>query len=46
VVAWETHPDWDRLIPPFGWCFVAHTDFWRPHLREHIAIVAQNVTRR
>lgn len=43
-IAWESGPNWDVVIPPFGWCFVAPANFCRPHLREHIAIVAQNVT--
>jgi hypothetical protein len=43
-VAWQSYSDWDAVIPTFGWCFVAHADFCRPHLHEHLALVAQNVT--
>jgi hypothetical protein len=44
LVAWETSPDWDAIIPSFGWCFVAHTDFRRAHLRDHIVLAARNLT--
>jgi hypothetical protein len=44
LVAWETAPDWDAIIPSFGWCFLAQTDFRRPHLRNHLVLAARNVT--
>jgi len=44
LVAWQTRTDWDAVISAHSWCFVAHRDFCRPHLYEHLALVAQNVT--
>src|SRR5436309_1382429 len=44
LVAWETCSDWDAVIPTFGWCFVEHGDFGRRQLKDHIALVARNVT--
>jgi hypothetical protein len=44
LVAWDTFPDWDAVIPTFGWCFVEHGDFRRRQLKDHIALVARNVT--
>jgi hypothetical protein len=44
AVAWESAPDWDVIIPTFGWCFVGREDFWRHHLRDHIVVAARNVT--
>lgn len=44
LVAWETCSDWDAVVPSFGWCFVQHRDFRRSHLKDHIALVAWNVT--
>ena len=44
LVAWETYSDWDAVIPTFGWCFVEHRDFRHRHLKDHLALVARNVT--
>jgi len=43
-VAWETFSDWDAVIPSFGWCFVEHRNFYGRRLKDHIALVARNVT--
>lgn len=44
LVAWETFPNWDVLIPAHGWCFVANRDFCRRHVHDHIVVAARNVT--
>ena len=44
LVAWERYSEWDAVIPTFGWCFVEHRDFVHRHLKDHIALVARNVT--
>jgi len=43
-VAWESAPNWDLAIEPFAWCFVEERDFCRPHLRDHLAVAARNIT--
>lgn len=43
-VAWQTVRDWDAVVPSFGWSFVANRDFHYHNLKDHIALVARNVT--
>jgi hypothetical protein len=44
LVAWESGPAWDVLIPPFCWSFVEVGFLPVRNVREHIVPVARNVT--
>jgi hypothetical protein len=44
LVAWETGPAWDFIIPPFCWSFVEVGFFTAPHIHQHIVPAARNVT--
>ncbi len=44
LVAWESRPAWDALIPPFCWSFVDMRFLPVRELRGHIVPAARNVT--